>query len=1069
MHRSGDSPRSRQGRGGNIGQRAGSGLDRRPGAPDGSSPASQVEEHSGGRGGGRRVRGEASDQGGTGTGTGGRGTRGRGDRGARSPSRFANQPGRRRDRGSEVSSPPPSSASASASASASTPASALASTSASSPATPNPAPDLLVDDLATLEPRFTDSTLSDLVTLRKTWPPGALPMRRTWGTRGKQTVLRANYFGVTFPDNLKFYAYSVHIEPKPGSGTERRAVWARLQALDEWVQYQQWTAWDGTERVFSAKVLPESGMVFRIGAEGAGTLAGQTGYTVSLIREQDITTDLLRGYLNADPGQHLYDPLPTLSVLNIIFAQYAARNGGIRIGRSKVFFDRGETENLDLGGGLEALKGYFSSVRPTYTKLMVNVNVSTAAFHKAENLAAALREHAAGGGANVNAMFRGVQVETAYRGYRKTHKIFSVLDTLPRATFFPTENAGQVSVYDYFHQKYEPHIPNDHDFETSPVVNLGTTPRPILVPSALCSVIPNQPFRGKLTDTQTRNMLTYASRPPARNRKMISEDGMTSLGYAPARNHNQDQDRDERTSPLKEFGISVEREMLVVPARILPPPVLSYANRDHATAGKNGSWTLHEQQLKFYIGAELKEWGVLVIPAPDSQGPMLFSDPTDPRLMSIIEAFRRVCADGGMNLDGEAFPHIVFAQPFTRRHGELTSSITAGIHELQKQSTELRIVLVMLSNKDSTVYSTVKYECDTQLDVHTVCVRIPEIIKKKPEYLANVALKFNMKLGGVNHTLDATSSAWLKRSPTMLMGADVTHPSPKSQKGKSSFFGRYLVVCAPSIAAVVGSTDDNFSQYPASMRLQIGPRASLEMIQELGDMVAERLACYRARSHDSQQLPKRIIIFRDGVAESQFRQVVDTELPKIQKAFEQFGTAAKPYRPKVSIIVAGKRHHTRFYPVDKKGADKDTGNPRPGTVVDKGVTAVYDADFFLQAHAGIHGTAKPTHYYPVYDENKLTADELQVLTHNISYLYARATKAVSLAPPAYYSDLACERGRCYLHELMNTGGNPNQAARADTAWTKADEEAERQRVFQKAVERWGEGVGPTLRETMFYL
>lgn len=44
------------------------------------------------------------------------------------------------------------------------------------------------------------------------------------------------------------------------------------------------------------------------------------------------------------------------------------------------------------------------------------------------------------------------------------------------------------------------------------------------------------------------------------------------------------------------------------------------------------------------------------------------------------------------------------------------------------------------------------------------------------------------------------------------------------------------------------------------------------------------------------------------------------------------------------------RHHTRFYPADEQGTDlKNNGNPKSGTVVDKGVTGVYTFDFFLQS------------------------------------------------------------------------------------------------------------------------
>jgi eukaryotic translation initiation factor 2C len=41
------------------------------------------------------------------------------------------------------------------------------------------------------------------------------------------------------------------------------------------------------------------------------------------------------------------------------------------------------------------------------------------------------------------------------------------------------------------------------------------------------------------------------------------------------------------------------------------------------------------------------------------------------------------------------------------------------------------------------------------------------------------------------------------------------------------------------------------------------------------------------------------------------------------------------------------------------------------------------------------------------------------------YLFGRATKAVSICPPAYYADLACERARCYLGGLMDSSsGSP---------------------------------------------
>ena len=182
--------------------------------------------------------------------------------------------------------------------------------------------------------------------------------------------------------------------------------------------------------------------------------------------------------------------------------------------------------------------------------------------------------------------------------------------------------------------------------------------------------------------------------------------------------------------------------------------------------------------------------------------------------------------------------------------------------------------------------------------------------------------------------------------------------------------------------------------------------------------------------------------------------MVDIEIPRMREAFRFFrGPEGGPYQPQLSIVVCGKRHHTRFYPTDSISAD-EKGNPLPGTVIDKGVTAIYEFDFFLQAHKGLQGTTRPTHYFVVHDEIRFSANVLQKLTNDLSYLFARATRAVSLVSPAYYADLACERGRCYLHELLQS---------VDASTTAEDE------VYRKAQLLWGNGIGPVICNSMFYL
>jgi eukaryotic translation initiation factor 2C len=64
-------------------------------------------------------------------------------------------------------------------------------------------------------------------------------------------------------------------------------------------------------------------------------------------------------------------------------------------------------------------------------------------------------------------------------------------------------------------------------------------------------------------------------------------------------------------------------------------------------------------------------------------------------------------------------------------------------------------------------------------------------------------------------------------------------------------------------------------------------------------------------------------------------------------------------------------------------------------------------------------------------------------------MYARATRSVSLVPPAYYADLACERGRCYLQNFLAAGAQRSARSVSDD---------EKERVYEEAEKYWGRGV-----------
>ena len=127
----------------------------------------------------------------------------------------------------------------------------------------------------------------------------------------------------------------------------------------------------------------------------------------------------------------------------------------------------------------------------------------------------------------------------------------------------------------------------------------------------------------------------------------------------------------------------------------------------------------------------------------------------------------------------------------------------------------------------------------------------------------------------------------------------------------------------------------------------------MQMIQHVQQMMIDRLLEYEKQN---KKFPDRVLVFRDGVSEGQFDLVLKHEKPAILEALKKVKCKAK-----LAIAICGKRHHTRFYPTREADADR-TSNTKAGTVVDKGVTSVYDFDFYLQAHSGLQGTVRSTHY-----------------------------------------------------------------------------------------------------------
>lgn len=62
----------------------------------------------------------------------------------------------------------------------------------------------------------------------------------------------------------------------------------------------------------------------------------------------------------------------------------------------------------------------------------------------------------------------------------------------------------------------------------------------------------------------------------------------------------------------------------------------------------------------------------------------------------------------------------------------------------------------------------------------------------------------------------------------------------------------------------------------------------------------------------------------------------------------------------------------------------------------------------------VQGTSRPSHYHVLWDDNRFSSDELQILTYQLCHTYVRCTRSVSIPAPAYYAHLVAFRARYHL-------------------------------------------------------
>lgn len=774
-----------------------------------------------------------------------------------------------------------------------------------------------------------------------------------------------------------------------------------------------------------------------------------TGVTFSFTRKLEFSVNNLQDLVSSGGMDDNGASVHTTALNALLSSKVASNNAAISIGPNKFYAKNDHAKFY----GIQAHRGYFTSIRPGTQSILLNISTMTGAFYQPLRASAFLTVMKSSGrsfaeygdlvsllvGRSVRILYDRASHEASYDANLDVnqHRVIVEIGLAPSEQKFGEGN-DRMSVLDYFVKKLGANPPPSDDFPCLNVsvkstnANSKSKAKQIWIPAEYVALDPDQPFARRLAIPHMEEIHKVSLLAPAVTQDKIIENGFGLLNLSNA-------------TAFDNLDIKIVPELLLIPARSLKEPVLLYLDPRNGKLKKvtprDASWNL--RGVHFLRPASAKK----AISTIDFRSSYRGGDRT-----SLANDMSNAMLILGMKVPPPT------SSKYTRP-GNIRSFTDQSLAQLMlshRLDNSPGLHVVILEDNNSEPYATVKRVFDQHIGSHTVCITSAKLPRGGPngdQLLANLCLKFNLKLRGVNHLpaapgVQSTESVFasLFGKDTMIIGADVSH-APSS-----------MAHC-PSVAAIVASDDQNYAIFPGSMRLQASKQ---EFLQDLSGMIIERLLRYASVNF---QLPTKIVFFRDGVGEDMFERVRAAEIPQITSAYEQarvilLGKVAendksrlRAYQLQLTFIIVGKRHHTRFFCKDKTQGD-NKGNVNPGLIVDRVITRPKlgkddkTFDFFLQSHAALKGTARSAHYV-VLERGAFDVTQIQTFTHAFCFNYARATKGVSYAGPAYYADRLAERGTLYLKAY--TDGKPVPLISKTRAEEEHKDKREGERIYGRRV------------------
>ncbi|WVQ97314.1 hypothetical protein IAU59_004425 [Kwoniella sp. CBS 9459] len=867
-------------------------------------------------------------------------------------------------------------------------------------------------------------------------------VRPGYGKEGRPILVKSNFFQVRAVGRGKIiYHYDVDMEPVVSRGANAkkpkgllRAVWEQLclEQQGEWKEGFQASAYDGRKNAFTPIRLPlarDASQTFSVAVTPDGVVqhpdrreesssddeGRRWKVTVKLVADIDLehVMDFCKADQKAPSGEE--ECLTGLMATNVLMRDLPSKNYAQVGATGNKFFTMAGARAISQGAIV--CRGFMQSFRYSSSGLpLLNLDIGFSAFladGPALDIIGKILQKGGPKGSNrgpgayagpqqgelsqlnefeihlVKKVLRGAKFVVTHRNSSRLHTILSVTTQPADQITFNIESRDggpdiKISIPDYYHQYHGKQVLKPR----LPCVQYG---KKAFIPLEFVNLAQwNSLPPTKLTAEQTAEMIKVSAvRPP--ERRQAVESWRNELAY-------------EKQEKIKQWGLQVNRNLVDIRARILPPPRIMYGAGQTAMPN-DGGWNLRGNQFFRNGKKPLVAWAVVSFDRYTGRDEM----------QRYVTYLCDTLKNHGVNV-ANSTP--VCIPPRDPRQVE---NVLGGLKEAARAAYMAgncapQLICCVLPGRDAWLYETIKKMSFTDLHapVPTQCMQAAKIRNPRgiDAYTGNLVMKIQSKLGGLTHSVPISTLPGMVEGRTMLLGGDLGLPPIKS--------GNEAV---PTVACTIATYNAACDTYSAQIRLQEGRG---EIIQDLSSMIEEHLKIFKKHNGD---YPERVLIFRDGISEGQYAAALHYEHQAVLKACQKLQPA---YRPRLLMCICAKRHNTRFF-----GSERDidrSGNLPSGLVVDSVVTHPYAFDFFLQAHAGRVGTARPTHYICLLDELPVTPDQLQQLVHNLCHSFTRCTSSVSLVPVCYIADLVCQKARIIVRDpnISSVAPSESSAGRSGT-------------------------------------